>query len=97
MACKQNSVSYKSYTPWGKTELLELVKSDLCGPIKTKTFGDALYFVIFIDDFSRKLWVNVLKTKNQVLGVFKQFHALVERDSGKKLKSIHTNNGGEYC
>ena len=51
-------------------ELLELVHSDLCGPMKTKTLGGALYFVTFIDDCSRKLWVYVLKTKDQVLGVF---------------------------
>ena len=73
MAGKQNRVSFKSYPPSRKTELLELVHSDLCGPMKTKTLGDVLYFVTFIDDCSRKLWVYVLKTKDQVLGVFKQF------------------------
>ena len=71
--------------------------SDLCGPMKTKTLGGALYFVTFIDDCSRKLWVYVLKTKDQVLGVFKQFQASVERETGKKLKCIRTDNGGEYC
>ncbi|GJX59461.1 putative RNA-directed DNA polymerase [Tanacetum coccineum] len=35
-------------------------------------------------------------TKDQVLDVFKQFHALVERQTGKKLKCIRTDNGGEY-
>ena len=71
LAGKQNRVSFKSYPPSRKTELLELVHSDLCGPMKTKTLGGALYFVTFIDDCSRKLWVYVLKTKYQVLGVFK--------------------------
>ena len=65
--------------------------------MKTKTLGGALYFVTFIDDCSRKLWVYVLKTKDQVLGVFKQFQASVERETGKKLKCIRTDNGGEYC
>ena len=94
---KQNRVSFKSYPPSRKTELLELVHSDLCGPTKTKTLGGALYFVTFIDDCSRKLWVYVLKTTYQVLGVFKQFQASVERETGKKVKCIRTNNGGEYC
>ena len=97
LAGKQNRVSFKSYPPSRKTELLELVHSDLCGPMKTKTLGGALYFVTFIDDCSRKLWVYVLKTKDQVLGVFKQFQASVERETGKKLKCIRTDNGGEYC
>ena len=59
--------------------------SDLCGPMKTKTLGSALYFVTFIDDCSRKLWVYVLMTKDQVLDVFKQFQASVERETEKKL------------
>ena len=37
-----------------------------------------------------------MKTKDQVLNVFKQFHALVERQTGLKLKCIRTDNGGEY-
>ena len=37
-----------------------------------------------------------MKTKNQVLDMFKQFHALVERQSSLKLKYIRTDNGGQY-
>ncbi|GJT81401.1 retrovirus-related pol polyprotein from transposon TNT 1-94 [Tanacetum coccineum] len=51
-------------------------------------------FVTFIDDHSRKVWVYTLKSKDQVLDVFKQFHALVERQTRKKLKCIRTDNGG---
>jgi len=63
----------------------------------SQTFGDGLYFVTFIDDHSRKLWVYVLKTNDQVLGVFKQFQVIVERETGKKLKCVRTDNNGEYC
>ena len=97
MAGKQNRVSFKSYPTSRKTKLLELVHSDLCVPMKTKTLGGALYFVTFVDDLLRKLWIYVLKTKDYVLGVFKQFQASVERETGKKLKCICTDNGGEYC
>ena len=64
--------------------------------MKTRTLGGSVYFVTFIDDHSRKLWVYTLKTKDQVLSVFKLFQALVERETGKKLKCIRTDNGGEY-
>ncbi|GJU84542.1 putative RNA-directed DNA polymerase [Tanacetum coccineum] len=47
-------------------------------------------------DLEMKVWVYTLKTKDQVLDVFKQFHALVERQTGKKLKCIRSDNGGEY-
>ena len=42
----------------------------------------------FIDDHNRKLWVSPLKTKDQVLSVFKEFHARVERETGQKLKAV---------
>ncbi|KAL6329151.1 hypothetical protein AAG906_011604 [Vitis piasezkii] len=64
--------------------------------MKTKTLGGSLYFVTFIDDHSRNISVYTLKTKDQVLDVFKQFHVLIERQSSEKLKCIRTDNGGEY-
>lgn len=97
MAGKQTRVSFKKHPSSRKSELLELVHSDVCGPLKVKSFSGALYFVTFIDDCSRKLWVYALKTKDQVLEKFKEFHVMVERQSGKKLKCIRTDNGGEYC
>ncbi|RDX93712.1 hypothetical protein CR513_23987, partial [Mucuna pruriens] len=97
MTGKQTRVSFKKHPPSGESELLELVHSNICGPLKVKSFSGALYFVTFIDDCSRKLWVYMLKTKDQVLEKFKEFQALVERESGKKLKYIRFDNGGEYC
>ncbi|WVZ20167.1 hypothetical protein V8G54_007489 [Vigna mungo] len=97
MAGKQTRVSFRKHPPSRKSELLELVHSDVCGLLKVKSFSGALYFVTFIYDCSRKLWVYALQRKDQVLDKFKEFHALVERQSGKKLKRIRTDNGGEYC
>ena len=71
--------------------------SNICGPLKVKPFSGALYFVTFIGECSRKLWVYALKTKDQVLEKFKEFHVLVERQSDKKSKRIRTDNDGEYC
>jgi hypothetical protein len=96
LAGKQNRVSFKSHPPSRKENILDLVHSDVCGPMKTRTLGGCSYFVTFIDDHSRKVWVYTLKSKDQVFDVFKQFHASVERQTGKKLKCIRTDNGGEY-
>jgi len=95
MAGKQTRVSFKKHPPSKKSELLDLVHSDVCGPLKVNSFTSALYFVTFINDCSKKLWVYVLKTNDQILEKFKEFHVLVERQSGKKLKCICTDNGGE--
>ena len=70
-AGKQNRVSFKRHPPSRKSGLLDLVHSDVCGPLKVKTFSGALYFITFIDDCSKKLWTYTLKTKDQVLDVFK--------------------------
>ena len=50
----------------------------------------------FIDDFSRYCWVHFLKHKSEVFGLFKVFKALVENQSGRKLKVLRSDNGGEY-
>ena len=50
----------------------------------------------FIDDHNKRLWATPLKMKDQVLSVFKELHARVERESGRKLKAVQADNGGEY-
>ena len=54
------------------------------------------YYVIFIDDFSKKTWIFFLKAKNEVFKCFKEFKALVENQTGKKIKVLRSDNGGEY-
>lgn len=93
---KQHRASFQYKAPHRKPHVLDLVHSDVCGPMTTSTLGGARYFLTFIDDHSRKVWVYALKTKDQVFVVFKQFHASVERETGKKLKCVLTDNGGEF-
>lgn len=79
MAGKHTKVYFKRHPPSRKSKFLQLVHYDVCGSLKVKSFSGELYFVTFIDDCSKKLWVYNLKTKDQVLEKFKEFHALVER------------------
>jgi transposase InsO family protein len=92
---KQHRVSFATSSQ-KKSTILERVYSDVCGPIEVPTLGGNRYFVTFIDDASRKVWVYLLKTKDQVFDIFQQFHAMVERETGKQLKCLRTDNGGEY-
>jgi len=78
------------------TKPLEIVHSDVCGPMRTTSLGGARYFVTYIDDFSRKVWVYLLKSKGECLEKFKEFKALVETQSEHKIKMFCSNNGGEY-
>ena len=79
-------------------EKLEIVHSDICGPMEVKSLGGKRYYIVFVDDKSRRMWVYFIKSKSErdVLETFKEFHAMAERQSGAKLKVIRTDNGKEY-
>ena len=50
----------------------------------------------FIDDFSRTTWVYFKKNKDEVFSKFKEFKALIENHTKKKIKTFHSDNGGEF-
>jgi hypothetical protein len=52
--------------------------------------------VIFIDDFSRKSWIYFLKTKNETFSKFQEFKALIENQTGKHIRTLRSDNGGEF-
>jgi transposase InsO family protein len=58
--------------------------------------GQNRYFLTFTNDFSRKTWIYFLKKKSEVLNYFKDFKAIVEKQSGCKIRTVRSNQGGEY-
>ena len=68
----------------------------MCGKIGTKSLGGANYFLTFIDDETRYVWVYVLKTKDEVFKYFLEWKTQAEKLSGHVLKVLRTDNGGEY-
>ena len=95
LAGKQHRISFHSIPHSRKNEPLLLVHTDVCS-MTERSLGGANYFVSFIDDYSRKLWAYPIARKDQVLEKFKEFQAVVERETGKKLKVVRSDNGGEY-
>lgn len=75
---------------------LELVHGDLCGPITPPTSSGNRYFFLLVDDFSRVMWVFLLKTKDETLGVFRKFRMAVENETGERMKIFCSDRGGEY-
>jgi hypothetical protein len=55
-----------------------------------------VYYVSFIDDFSRKTWIYFLRKKSEVFEKFKEFKALVENQIEKRIKVPRTDNGREF-
>ena len=76
---------------------LEYIHSDLWGPSQTPTHGGARYFLSIIDDYSRMVWVFVLKTKDNTFDAFKTWKIMIENQKGERLKVIRTDNGLEFC
>ena len=60
--------------------------------------GKFRYYITFIDDFSRKTWIYFLigKTSEEVLKKFQEFKVFVETQTGKRIRVLRSNNGGEY-
>lgn len=84
----------RSYTR--ATEKLGLIHSDLCGPMSVPSFSGAKYLLTFIDDFTRKIFVYFVKSKDEALEIFKVFKSYAENQTGLKIKMLRTDNGGEY-
>ena len=61
-----------------------------------KSLGGHLYYVMFIDDHSRKTWVYLLKTKDEFFTKFQEFKVEVENITKRKIKILISDNGGEY-
>ena len=75
---------------------MDLIHSDICGPMSARALSGVEYLVTFIDDRSKKTWIYFLKTKDEVFSRFKEFKALVENLTGKRIKVLRSDNGGEY-
>ena len=75
---------------------LELVHMDVWGPSPVLARNGARYFLTLIDDFSRKVWVYFLRKKSEVLSRFKVWKAEVEKEQGRSMKCLRSDNGGEF-
>jgi transposase InsO family protein len=77
-------------------EPLGLVHADLCGPIDPPTPGGKRYLLLLVDDHSRYMWIFLLASKDQASPAIKKFQAAAELESGRKLKMLRTDRGGEF-
>jgi histone deacetylase 1/2 len=74
---------------------LDLIFSDVWGPAPD-SIGRNKYYVSFIDDHSKFVWIYLLRYKSEVFAKFTVFKQLVERRFNRKFVSIQTDWGGEY-
>jgi transposase InsO family protein len=77
--------------------ILQLVHNDVFGPALVPSLGKSMYYVSFIDDFSRNTWIYFLRKKYEFFYRIKEFKALVENQTEKRIKVLRTNNGEKFC
>lgn len=56
--------SFPKGSLWKAKEKLELVHTDLCGPIRTTSLSGNKYFILFVDDLTRMTWIYFLSRKS---------------------------------
>lgn len=78
------------------SEMLDLIHSDVCGPMQTETPSGRKYFVIFIDDYSKYMFIYLLKNKSEVFEKIIEFIEKIKTSFQKKPKIMRSDRGGEY-
>jgi transposase InsO family protein len=96
VAAKQTRKPNSSAATRTTTSPLQLIHSDVAGPMRTSSLGGARYFVLFIDDFSRFTAVFTLKQKSEVTDKFLEYKAWAENLHDGQIKALRSDNGGEY-
>lgn len=98
-ACKRGKQARDAFPKESLTktkEKLEIVHTDVCGPMQTMSLNGSRYFLLFVDDYTHMSWIYFLKHKSEVFVIFKKYKALVETQSGSKIKMLRSDGGGEF-
>ena len=75
---------------------LDYAHSDLWGPAQERSIGGGGYYMSIIDDYSRRIWLYILKEKSEAFQRFKEWCVEIEAEKGMSLKCFRTVNGLEY-
>ena len=74
----------------------ELIHVDLWGPYREPSSCGAVYFLTIVDDFSRAVWIHLLLEKSEVKTVLPNFCALAQRQFGRSVQTVRSDNGTEF-
>jgi transposase InsO family protein len=92
---KQRRLPFPRQASFRAKEKLELMHSNLCGPMTSAIPGGWCYFLL-INDMSRYMWAVLLDTKAVAVDAIKHHEAAAEKECGRKLRALRTDNGGEF-
>ena len=73
---------------------LQLVHTNVCGPMQTQSFGGSSYFITFTDDYSRYCKTYFLRKKSEAL---KEFKVAIEKETGMNIKALRSDRAVNIC
>ncbi|KAF2887744.1 hypothetical protein ILUMI_18431 [Ignelater luminosus] len=96
--CLQNKMTNLKFknNRSGANDILEIIHTDVNGPISPTGYKGERYSVSFVEDFSKIAVVYCIKHKSEVFNRFVEHIKLMQNQTGKKIKEIHCDNGREY-
>ena len=97
-SCLEGKMTKRPFKAKGyrATKPLELVHTDVCGPINVQARGGYEYFVTFTDDYSRYGYVYLMRQKSETFTKFREYKAEAEKQLGLHIKELRSDRGGEY-
>ncbi|GJX26620.1 retrotransposon protein, putative, ty1-copia subclass [Tanacetum coccineum] len=98
VSCLLGKMTWKPFPHHTKraTDLLRLIHTDVCGPLRHVSRQGASYFITFMDDYSHYDYVYLLKHKHEVFETFKVLKNKVGNQLEKTIKALRSDRGGEY-
>ena len=96
--CEAGKATRKPFPGSAKTasRILEVVHSDLAGPMQVKSIQGSLYTATFVDDYSHHVVVYCIWSKDQFVAALQKFISWAETQTSEKLHALHSDRGGEY-
>ena len=76
--------------------MLEIIHTDVCGPMSVDARGEYRYFLTFTNDLSIYEYIYLMKHKSETFEKFKEFQSEVENHCNKKIKILQSDRRGEY-
>lgn len=97
-SCELGKLSqHPSTSPFHRSPgVLNMIHSDIMGPIHPPTPSGAQYILTFVDDHTRHNVIYLLRCKSETFGRFKQYKALMESRMNAKIVKLKSDRGGEY-
>ena len=97
-SCLEGKMTKRPFKAKGNcaTIQLELIHTDVCGPMSVQARGGYEYFITFTDDYPRYGYVYLMRHKSEAFDKFREYKAEAEKQLGVHIKQLRSDRGSGY-